>query len=235
MSVFDICLKAHEQGLRSLLIGGHAVIAHGHPRNTFDLDLAVARPTVDQWRDFILAEGYAVHHEATTFIQFIPPCDQVLPLDLMIVSVETFEKFEKEGLPVPSLERQGLRMVSLEHLLALKSHAVRHGHAGRVEKDVDGVIGLVKANHLDVGAGEWRELFTKMDHPNCMKNSSESNNAPSSADLDLPDWSGADWSSQRVSAETAFRLCERYAEEMPEVVKRLRANRRQPCSAEFEL
>lgn len=54
-------------------------------------------------------------------------------------------------------------------------------------------------------------------------------------DLDLPNWSGADWGNQRVSPEVAYRLCEQYAREMPEVVKRLRAQRRTPCPVEFVL
>ena len=39
--------------------------------------------------------------------------------------------------------------------------AIRHGHPGRVEKDVDDVIGLVRANRIDVAESQWRELFLK--------------------------------------------------------------------------
>ena len=46
------------------------------------------------------------------------------------------------------------RVVSLEHLLALKCHAIKHGHPGRVEKDVDDVLGLVRANLLDVTSSD---------------------------------------------------------------------------------
>lgn len=74
-----------------------------------------------------------------------------------------------------------------------------------------------------------------MGHLNCMKNYYEFKDAPGPLDVDLPDWSGADWSTRRISPEAAFRLCERYAREMPDVVKKLRAQRRTPCRVEFVL
>lgn len=58
---------------------------------------------------------------------------------------------------------------------------------------------------------------------------------PTLIDLDVPDSTGAVRSAHRVSVEAAFQFCERYADEMPEVVKRFRAQRRSPCSVEFVL
>ena len=52
-------------------------------------------------------------------------------------------------------------MVSLLHLLALKCHAIKHGHAGRIVKDADDVIRLVGVNGLDVTQPELKELLLK--------------------------------------------------------------------------
>jgi hypothetical protein len=164
MNLFAICEKAESKGLPSLLIGGHAVIAHGHARNTFDLDLIIPRSALEAWREFLLPQGYTLHSEGPTFAQFDPPKDQMLPLDLMIVGEETFQRFEGAALPV-SETVTGIRMVALKHLLALKSHAIRHGHPGRVEKDVDDVIGLVRVNRINVSDREWREVFLKHGPP----------------------------------------------------------------------
>jgi hypothetical protein len=43
--------------------------------------------------------------------------------------------------------------------------AIRHGHPGRVEQDVDDVIALVKINHLNVSDQAWREVFLKHEPP----------------------------------------------------------------------
>ncbi len=59
----------------------------------------------------------------------------------------------------------GTRTVSLRHLLALKCHAIRYGHSGRIVKDADDVIRLVKANRLDVKDPAIRELFMKHGPP----------------------------------------------------------------------
>jgi hypothetical protein len=164
MNLDVIAQRARERGLAFLLIGGHAVIAHGHPRNTFDLDLVVPRPAVEAWRALVLALGYTLRGEGPTFIQFDPPDAVALPLDLMIVSEDTYRQLEAAAVDVP-VSGAGVRTVCLRHLLALKAHAIRHGHPGRVEKDVDDVIGLVRANHLDVAEPHWRELFRKYGPP----------------------------------------------------------------------
>lgn len=70
---------------------------------------------------------------------------------------------------------------------------------------------------------------------NCMKNSCDSSDKAQPETLDLPDWSGADDRSVRVSPKAAFALCERYAVEMPAMVQRWQAQRRTPCPVEFVL
>ncbi len=158
MNLTVLAQHARDRSLAFLLIGGHAVIAHGHPRNTFDLDLVVPRPAVEGWRALVLALGYTLHGEGPTFIQFNPVDAVSLPLDLMIVGENTYRQLEAAAVNVP-VSGAGVPTVCLRHLLALKAHAIRHGHPGRVEKDVDDVIGLVRANHLDVAEPQWRELF----------------------------------------------------------------------------
>lgn len=164
MSLFSISEKGASRGLPSLLIGGHAVTAHGHPRNTFDLDLLIPHSSLAGWRALVLEEGYSIHREGGAFVQFNSPDEETVPLDLMIVSDETYQKFNAESQP-NSKTKAKIRMVALKHLLALKSHAIRHGHVGRVEKDVDDVIGLVKANAIDVADAEWREVFLRHGPP----------------------------------------------------------------------
>ena len=55
----------------------------------------------------------------------------------------------------------GVRVVSLRHLLALKCHAIKHGHPGRIVKDADDVLRLVAANKLDMNEPGMRDLFLK--------------------------------------------------------------------------
>ena len=92
---------AREKGLSFLVAGGHAVIAHGHPRNTFDIDLIIRRTDRDSWTDLTRALGYSLHREGPTFLQFDPPNAQALPLDLMLVNDATFAKLAADSVPAP--------------------------------------------------------------------------------------------------------------------------------------
>ncbi len=145
-------------------IGGHAVIAHGHPRTTFDIDFVIDVKDQRAWRGLLQRLGYTLHAETRTFFQMQPSDEATLPVDVMVLNESTFAKMlalakERSALPPDA------RVVSLEHLLTLKCHAIKHGHPGGVEKDVDDVLGLVRANHLDVTSSEWRGIFLKYGPP----------------------------------------------------------------------
>ena len=68
-----------------------------------------------------------------------------------------------------------------------------------------------------------------------MKKSNASAAKAESVELEFPDWSGMDDSSQRVSPDAAFQLCERYSEWFPEQVKCWRSQRPEKCIVEFTL
>jgi hypothetical protein len=155
-----IAARAAEKGLTFLLAGGHAVIAHGHPRNTFDLDLIICRDARESWIKVVHEMGYTLHHEGPTFLQFNSPKKEDLPLDLMLVNGETFARLMAEASPVSPSTPQA-KVVSLRHLLSLKCHAIKYGHPGRIVKDADDVLQLVLVNGIDINAPEMRELFLK--------------------------------------------------------------------------
>ena len=226
-----IASSAAENGLAFLLAGGHAVIAHGHPRNTFDLDLIIPRSDRIPWTDLTRGLGYGPHREGPTFLQFDPPNAQALPLDLMLVNDVTFAKLAADAVPAPP-SASGARMVSLLHLLALKCHAIKHGHPGRVVKDADDVIRLTQVNQLDVNDPRIRELFLRH---GTVEKSDESAASVEPEELEFPDWSGMDDSSARVCPDAAFLLCKQYPVWFAEAAARWRKQRPEKCLVEFTL
>ena len=136
------------------------MIAHGHRRNKFDFELIIRRTDQDPWTNLTRALGYRLNREGPTFLQFDLPNAQALPLDLMLVNDTTFAKLAADAVPAPP-SASGARMVALLHLLALKCHAIKHGHPGRVVKDVDDAIRLTEVNRLDVNDPKIRELFLR--------------------------------------------------------------------------
>jgi hypothetical protein len=158
MSIFDqLSRAAEERGLRFLVIGGHAVIAHGYARTTFDLDLLVEHAHRAAWEELLASLGYRVDARHETFLQFNAPAPQHWPVDLMLVSAATFAGMWGEA----GQARVGsvtVRIPSLRHLLALKLHVLKQDLGHRTVKDLNDVIQLIEANGLDTQAEEFRQL-----------------------------------------------------------------------------
>jgi len=143
-----------------LLAGGYAVISHVHRRVTFDLALVICRDDRGKWIALAHKLGFTTISEGPAFIQFNPELKERQPLDLIVVDHETFGKLSVESVPGPPSE-PGVKVVSLRHLLALKSHAIKYGHSGRVGKDLEDMIELIRVNRVDVAAPDMRELLLK--------------------------------------------------------------------------
>lgn len=153
---------AGKRGLRFLLIGGHAVNAHGYSRKTFDIDLLINRDDKELWRELMLGLGFECLHEHETFIQFASP--ETPQVDLMCVRAETFAK-QFDTSEVRSALELETRVPSLFNLLALKLHAARHAPLHRRHKDLIDIIALNEANRVEVTSDSFRNLCHKFGTP----------------------------------------------------------------------
>jgi hypothetical protein len=152
--------RAAEKKLRFLVIGGHAVVAHGYPRKTFDLDIVVPKSDVQKWRELVATLGYGLNYEGPTFLQYNAADLKDDPLDIMFVSDDIFGKFAAEALPSPPAGG-GAKIISLLHLIALKCHSLKYGAERRAVKDADDVLRLMEINRLDPEAPEVSAVFLK--------------------------------------------------------------------------
>ena len=152
--------EAQKRNLKFLVIGGLAVNMYGYSRDTADLDLLVRRDDSDVWSGIFATLGYTVDRDAGTFIQFSPPQAGAWPVDLMVVGDSTFQEMIPHAKLVEIYGEQ-LLIPALEHLIALKLHALKHSHAGRFLKDYLDVENLVRVNKVDLRANKVRQLFLK--------------------------------------------------------------------------
>jgi hypothetical protein len=159
-SLETISEKAASVNLPFLLIGGYAVMAHGFARSTYDLDLLVPRSDSARWKNLVAEIGFGFFREGPTFLQFHPPSADVPPLDLMLVGDDTFAQMQAASVAVDTASTP-VKAVSLEHLIALKCHSIRHGGARRAVKDAEDVIQLIQANRLDPTRDPLRALILK--------------------------------------------------------------------------
>jgi hypothetical protein len=152
--------EARNRELPFLVIGGLAVNFHGCPRDTADLDILIRQEEREQWLSLLTELGYCVIQDKGAFIQLSPPSEGAWPVDLMLVREPTFRPIFDHG---NETEMYGARLLipTLEHLLALKLHTLKHSHAGRFLKDFLDVENLVKVNKVDLRSNSVRQMFLK--------------------------------------------------------------------------
>jgi hypothetical protein len=165
MSMLEhVIAQARARSLPFVVIGGHAVAAHGYGRQTLDLDLLVRDEDRPAWLELLLALGYRVFHEDPAFVQLAAPTAAHWPVDLLLVDEPTFAGVVAEARDV-DLGAERVPIPSLEHLLALKLHALRGARPPRDLKDLTDVVQLVQANGLDVRGEPFRALCLKYATP----------------------------------------------------------------------
>ena len=131
--------------------------AHGYERQTADLDLLVRTADRESWHALMTSLGYQVFHEQGAFLQLSPPADSAWPVDLMFVNDTTFSTMLAEASKI-HLTGAEVKIPSLDHLLALKLHALKHTHFRRELKDLLDVITLIEIHQIDIKGEKFRKL-----------------------------------------------------------------------------
>ena len=161
MPIISAIVEAAKQnGLRFLVIGGHAVAHHHYSRTTEDTDLMISNVDRDRWIATITTLGQELFHDGGNFLQFKPVQGDGWRLDLMLVNRETFQKM-LEASGTGTLEGIDVVMPSLSHLLAMKLHALKNAAGIRILKDMNDVVHLLVNNQVDVRSEEFRQLVLK--------------------------------------------------------------------------
>ena len=156
----EIAKRAADAGIPFLVIGGYAVFAHGYVRATDDLDLIVQRGRRAHLNKLLGDLGMTVKNDAVNFVQFDPPDEGGMEVDLMFVSEDVFGRMEQTAVEA-TVEDTHVRVVSLLHLIALKCHALQNSKSLRRLKDMDDLLQLILINRLDLNEPELRATILK--------------------------------------------------------------------------
>jgi hypothetical protein len=153
----DLAALSASRGLDFIVCGGHAVNAYQVIRKTGDVDLVVRERDVPQWREHLLALGSAVFHEDAAFLQLRPPTVAGWPIDLLVVDDTTFDAMKGAARPF-TFGTVTCLIPSVEHLIAMKLHALRYSGEQRMRKDGIDVIDLAEAHAIDLLGDAFRAL-----------------------------------------------------------------------------
>ncbi len=154
-----VTLGHQEPGLPFLIIGGHAVAAHGYSRTTLDTDILIPADDHSYWKERLEQTGLQLVNKSSSFAQYSAQ-HGMSGMDLMLVKRETFQPmWEASESTVFGLAQA--RVPCLNHLLALKLHVLKQGHADRTMKDATDVEMLVRKRGLNLRSQEYEQLFLK--------------------------------------------------------------------------
>jgi len=139
-----------------LVIGGHALAAHGVARQTVDVDCLIAVENRQALDAHLRGGGFEQRDATENFARYSHPSNLVPDVDVLFVDASTFDKLHVGGIPMQRGSAK-LQAPTLPHLIALKLHAIRNNPA-REAGDLGDIAGLLRANPGSISASELAAL-----------------------------------------------------------------------------
>ena len=159
--VRDAC---HETGVRVILIGGQALGSRGYQRMTLDVDFMIVDTDYDRLMNAVCARGFreAVRTHVAAKLPAESGC--FVDIDFLFVDAKTFEGVYGDATEEDYKEAKFL-VPKVEHLIALKLHAIKQQPRSRELKDLADVVELIRANKIDVCRDAFKSMCLKFGTP----------------------------------------------------------------------
>jgi predicted nucleotidyltransferase len=159
-NVFDFLSK--ELGRKKIpcvLIGGFAVNHYKVSRQTADVDFLIKEEDLKKIETALVKAGYKTKDERKPFVRFKSDKPAQMDVDFMFVDANTLNEILRGGQKV-RIAGNTFTVPSLDHLIALKLHSIKHNKK-RELKDLPDIINLIKQNGVDVKKSSLRNLCVK--------------------------------------------------------------------------
>ena len=152
---YSLYQSFEREGIPLLLAGGWAVCHHGYTRYTNDIDWVCSRANESRALDLMRSLGFEIGFEtmATRFQH--PKHWDLLPVDLLWVSAETFAKMAATDQTTG--RHCDIPVIDFESLLAMKLHALKDDKE-RDGRDMLDIRLLLKENKNAMTEKHLREL-----------------------------------------------------------------------------
>jgi len=149
-SILDIARELsklmQKRGITGAVVGGIAVVLHGHVRTTKDIDVFV-EGSLESLADLLIASGFSLDAQRKEFVR------EGVPVHLV-----TLDQLKEP--PRKTVEIEGITTISLEDLIEMK---LRSGSANLLRaQDLADAIGLIRHHRL---TGEFARHLEKSLRP----------------------------------------------------------------------
>lgn len=151
-----------------LVVGGFAVNHYGVSRSTADFDLLITDESYPQALQILKKGGYQEFRKESMCARLKSDRLFFMPVDLLFTDPRTLLEMVKEAKTV-SLRGAAFGVPSLNHLMAMKLHALKEGDGSREYKDLIDLLDLAKANQVRLTSKAFEELCLKYGGPKVYK------------------------------------------------------------------
>ncbi len=150
----------NKSGVPCVLIGGFAVNYYKVSRQTVDVDFMITKEGLDKISKELEKAGFKADSAERVFSRFRGNDYYMMDIDFMFVDKDTLDKIVKDGKKI-YIAKQKFTVPSINALIALKLHAIKHNQKLREYKDLPDIINLIRANEIDYKSDEFRDLCLK--------------------------------------------------------------------------
>ena len=167
--VFHLVTEASKRSsVPCIVIGGFAVNFYKVTRGTRDVDFLITENDFKKIEKALTEAGYAEDFATNVAIRVSSAKDSA-DVDFMIVDNATRDKILAEGQKT-TIAGSELIIPSLNHLIALKLHAIKHGSKNRLWKDMPDIIDLIRINKIDFNSAGFKDICLKFGTEEIYKN-----------------------------------------------------------------
>ena len=151
-------------GIPFVLIGGFAVNYYQFSRATGDVDFMMTEENFDRAWPLLKRAGCQLMVRTPLFATFKGNVPPYFLVDILFVEENTMKGVLEKGKEAEVAGRK-LHVPSLEHLLALKLHALKNNLDHRESKDLRDIIEMARENKLDAKSTSFQKLCLEYGTP----------------------------------------------------------------------
>ncbi len=160
-SIFNTISNIFAKGkVVCVLIGGFALNYYKVSRSTADIDFLITKEDFGKILILLEEKGFKKDYEQEVFARLSGEKPLLMDVDFMFVDKDTLGKIIKEGKTI-SIAGENFIVPCLNHLIALKLHAIKYNPKIREYRDLADIMELIRINKIDVKDTEFKNLCLK--------------------------------------------------------------------------
>ncbi|MFC1643512.1 nucleotidyltransferase [Chlamydiota bacterium] len=160
-NIFDLVYDEFEKAnIAYVLVGGFSLGAYGVMRQTMDVDFIINEKDLSCAKKILEKTGYKEYMTHDIFSRFTHDNVEMMDVDLLLIEEITLNKILEKCKNI-LISNKEIPVPCLNHLIALKLHAIKNNEKDRIMKDLPDIVSLIRENKIDVKTEEFKELSCK--------------------------------------------------------------------------